>query len=98
MRLLTQTSSDGVSEHLFTLDGIPGVLWSPAGAAGRQPLILLAHGGGQHKQAPGMQARARRLLTARGFAVAALDAPRHRRPPRTAHGRQVPAGPPGTDA
>ena len=77
MHVTSQTSSDGVSEHLFTLDGIPGVLWSPAVAPGRRPLILLAHGGGQHKQAPGMQARARRFVTACGFAVAAIDAPGH---------------------
>jgi len=32
MRFTSETTSDGVSERLFTLGDIPGVLWSPAGA------------------------------------------------------------------
>jgi len=92
MHVTSQTSSDGVSEHLFTLDGIPGVLWSPAGAVGRRPLVLLAHGGGQHKKTPGMQARARRFVTACGFAAAAIDAPGHGDRPRTAQDEQFAAG------
>src|SRR5229473_6397328 len=92
MHVTSQTSSDGVSEHLFTLDGVPGVLWSPAVAPGRRPLILLAHGGGQHKQAPGMQARARRFVTAGGFAVAAIDAPGHGDRPRTGQDERSAAG------
>lgn len=31
MRFTSQTSSDGVTEQFFTLDEIPGVLWTPAG-------------------------------------------------------------------
>jgi len=31
---------------------LPGVLWTPDGAAGTRPLILMGHGGGQHKKAP----------------------------------------------
>ena len=92
MHITSQTSSDGVSEHLFTLDGIPGVLWSPVGAVARRPLVLLAHGGGQHKKAPGMQARARRFVTACGFAAAAIDAPGHGDRPRTAQDEQFAAG------
>jgi len=53
MRFTSETTSDGVSERLFTLGDIAGVLWSPPGAAGRRPLVLLGHGGGQHKKAPG---------------------------------------------
>jgi pimeloyl-ACP methyl ester carboxylesterase len=83
MRFTSQTTSNGVSERLFTLDGIPGVLWSPAGLAGPRPLVLLGHGGGQHKQAPGVVARAHRYVTALGFAVAAIDAPGHGGRPRT---------------
>ncbi len=92
MHVTSRTSSDGVSEHLFTLDGIPGVLWLPAGAVGRRPLVLLAHGGGQHKKAPGMAARARRFVTACGFAAAAIDAPGHGDRPRTAQDEQFAAG------
>jgi pimeloyl-ACP methyl ester carboxylesterase len=75
MRFDSATTSDGVREQDFTLDGIPGVLWSPAGAAGRRPLVLLGHGGGQHKKGPGLVARAHRLVTACGFAAAAIDMP-----------------------
>jgi pimeloyl-ACP methyl ester carboxylesterase len=75
MRVVSETISDGISERLFTLGDIPGMLWSPAGDPGRRPLILLGHGGGQHKRAPGLVARARRYVTGGGFAVAAIDAP-----------------------
>ncbi|MFI1736130.1 dienelactone hydrolase family protein [Streptomyces sioyaensis] len=77
MRFTSQTSSDGVREQLFTLGEIPGVLWTPEGAAGTRPLILLGHGGGQHKKAPGIVARARRFVAECDFAVAALDVPGH---------------------
>ena len=89
MRFSSETTSNGVSERLFTLDDIPGVLWSPparrgspARAAGSRPLVLLGHGGGQHKKAPGVLARAHRYVLARGFAAAAIDAPGHGDRPR----------------
>ena len=77
MRFVSETSSGGVVEQLFTLGEIPGVLWAPAGAAGVRPLILMGHGGGQHKKAPGVVARAHRFVTAGGFAVAAVNVPGH---------------------
>ncbi len=77
MRFTSETSSGGVFEQLFTLGQIPGVLWTPAGAAGVRPLILMGHGGGQHKKAPDMTARAGRFVTECGFAVAAVDVPGH---------------------
>jgi dienelactone hydrolase len=87
MRFTSQTSCDGVTEQLFTLTftfgEIPGVLWTPDGAAGARPLILMGHGGGQHKKAPGIVARARRFVAECGFAVAAVDAPGHGDRPRT---------------
>lgn len=94
MRFTSQTSSDGVTERLFilpsTLDEIPGVLWTPDGAVGGRPLILMGHGGGQHKLAPGILARARRFALECGFAVVAVDAPAHGARPRTEeHGRLV---------
>ncbi|MFI9330430.1 dienelactone hydrolase family protein [Kitasatospora sp. NPDC052868] len=88
MRFTSQTSSDGVTEQLFTLahdfGEIPGVLWTPDGATGQRSLILMGHGGGQHKTAPGIVARARRFAADGGFAVAAVDAPGHGDRPRTA--------------
>ncbi|MFF7245969.1 dienelactone hydrolase family protein [Embleya sp. NPDC008237] len=77
MRFTFETSSDDVTEQLFTLGEIPGVLWTPDGAAGTRPLILMGHGGGQHKKAPEVVARARRFVTECGFAVAAVDVPGH---------------------
>jgi pimeloyl-ACP methyl ester carboxylesterase len=83
MRFISRTSSNGVSERLFRLNDIPGVLWSPTDAAGSRPLVLLGHGGGQHKKVQGLVARAHRYVTACGFAVAAIDAPGHGDRPRT---------------
>ncbi|ASQ98868.1 alpha/beta hydrolase [Streptomyces sp. 11-1-2] len=77
MRFISETSSDGVREQLFTLGEIPGVLWTPEGAAGTRPLILMGHGGGQHKKAPDILARARRYVADCGFAVVAVDVPGH---------------------
>ena len=77
MRFISETSSGGVFEQLFTLGEIPGVLWTPQGAAGTRPLILMGHGGGQHKKAPGIVSRARRFVAECGFAVAAVDVPGH---------------------
>ncbi len=83
MDFMSKTTSDGVSERLFILNGIPGVLWSPTDARGSRPLVLVCHGGGQHKKAPGVVARAHRYVTACGFAVAAIDAPGHGDRPRS---------------
>lgn len=77
MHFISETSSGGVCERLFTLGEIPGVLWTPEGAARPRPLILMGHGGGQHKKAPGIVARARPFVADGGFAVVAVDAPGH---------------------
>lgn len=81
MRFTSQTSSGGVTERVFTLGEIPGVLWTPEDASGTRPLILLGHGGGQHKTAPGTVSRARQYA-AGGLAVVAIDAPGHGDRPR----------------
>jgi dienelactone hydrolase len=83
MRFTSQTSTDGVTERSFTLGEILGVLWTPRDAEPRA-LILVGHGGGQHKRAPGVVARALRLAAECGFAAAAIDAPAHGDRPRTA--------------
>lgn len=77
MRFISKTSWGGVTEQLFALDEIPGVLWTPENAHGTRPLILMGHGGGQHKKVPGILARAHRFAAEGGFAVAAIDVPHH---------------------
>lgn len=77
MRFTSQASSDGILEQLFLLGEIPGVLWTPGGADGIRPLIVMGHGGGGHKKASDVVDRARRLVTECGFAVVAVDAPSH---------------------
>ncbi|GAA3495633.1 hypothetical protein GCM10019016_027330 [Streptomyces prasinosporus] len=77
MRFLSEASSDGVREQLFTLGEIPGVLWTPEGSVATRPLVLMGHGGGQHKKAPDILSRARRFVTECGFAVVAVDVPAH---------------------
>ena len=85
LNFTAESSSDGVTERDFTVDGVPGVLWSPASPAGPAPLILMGHGGGNHKKHPAMAGRARLLVTGCGFHVAVIDAPGHGDRARTAH-------------
>jgi dienelactone hydrolase len=89
MRFTAETTADGVSQRSFALDDIPGVLWQPAGqTAGKNTgLVLLAHGGGQHKLGPAVLGRAR-LCAAAGLVAAAIDAPGFGDRPRTAADEQ----------
>jgi dienelactone hydrolase len=89
MRFISKTSLDGVTEQLFTLGETPGVLWTPEDADGVRPLILMGHGGGQHKKAPGIVARARRFAADGGFAVVSIDAPNHGERPTSAEFDQI---------
>ncbi|HLL67989.1 MAG TPA: alpha/beta hydrolase [Micromonosporaceae bacterium] len=77
MRFTAESTYDGVREQLFTLAEIPGVLWTSRSAAGARPLILMGHGGGEHKKAPAILARARRFVAEGQFAVVAVDVPGH---------------------
>jgi dienelactone hydrolase len=93
MRFTSQASSDGVTEQPFTLPftagEIPGVLWTPDGAAVSHQDQGTGSGGGQHKKAPGVVARARRFVAERGFAVAAADAPGHGARPKSEELNQI---------
>ncbi|WP_030348620.1 alpha/beta hydrolase [Streptomyces sp. NRRL S-1022] len=88
LRFTADSSSDGMRERDFTVGDVPGVLWSPASGAGRAPLVLMGHGGGNHKKSPAMTGRARLLVTGCGFHVAVIDAPGHGERPRTPHDDQ----------
>ncbi|MBU3064425.1 lysophospholipase [Nocardia sp. NEAU-G5] len=89
MDVTSEAMSGGVIERLFTVGDVRGIVWSPTGATSARPLILLGHGGGQHKSSEALVARARRYVTDGGFVVAAIDAPGHGARPQTERGRQL---------
>jgi dienelactone hydrolase len=66
-----------VREQFLRVDDVPCVLWSPDGTDATRPLVLLGHGGGQHKTAPEMVALGRRLVSEHGYAVVVPDVPAH---------------------
>ena len=74
-------TSHGVVERRFDVerDGatIPGLLWTPEGATGPRPLVLMGHGGTGHKRMPYVLSIARRFVRHGGYAVAAIDGPGH---------------------
>ncbi len=76
MRFTTeQRLDDGVLEREFTLDEIPGILWTPASASAPVPLILLGHPPlGLPRMYPRLVARARHAV-AQGFAAATIELP-----------------------
>ena len=56
---------------------VPVALWTPAEITTRRPLLLVGHGGSQHKTHPGIVDLASRFVRNHGFAVAAIDGPIH---------------------
>ena len=92
VRFTAETSSDGIVERDFAVGEVTGVLWSPASGSDHAPLVLSGHGGGMHKKAPGLMARARQAVTTWGFTVVAIDAPGHGDRPRTAEDDEARAG------
>ncbi|MGA8113964.1 MAG: alpha/beta hydrolase [Actinocatenispora sp.] len=89
VRFTAETSSNGVVERDFTVGEITGVLWSSVSASDHAPLVLIGHGGGLHKKAPELVARAHNAVTTWGFTVAAIDAPGHGDRARTAEDEQT---------
>lgn len=81
MQVIDEVTTQGVTERRFTLDRphepVPGILWTPEGAAGPRPLVMLGHGGTQDKRAPNMLALARTLVRHHGYAAVAIDLPFH---------------------
>ena len=67
---------DLVTERELTLDGVPGILWTPASAspAAPVPLVLLGHPGGLPAMRPRLEARARDCVEL-GCAAATLELP-----------------------
>ena len=81
MNITRERTDNGVTEHLFDLDvageRVPGVVWAPEGAVGPRPLVLMGHGGSQHKKIGFLANHARQWTRDHGWAVAAIDAPGH---------------------
>lgn len=81
MRFTELNSVDGVTEQFFELtvndELVPGVIWMPDSALGPRPLVLMAHGGGQHKTFAPFAGYARRFARDLQFVVVAIDAPGH---------------------
>jgi hypothetical protein len=65
---------DDVLEREFTIDDIPGILWTPGSASAPLPLILLGHPGGLDTMYPRLAGRAR-SSAAEGFATATIELP-----------------------
>lgn len=76
-----ERSENGVTERLFDLtvagERVPAVIWAPEGAKGPRPLVLMGHGGSQHKKIGTLAARARQYAQRLGYATLAIDAPGH---------------------
>jgi pimeloyl-ACP methyl ester carboxylesterase len=76
-----ERTADGVTERLFDLtvakERVPAVIWAPEGATGSRPLVLMGHGGSQHKKIGSLAARARNYAQRLGYATLAIDAPGH---------------------
>ncbi len=76
-----ETTEQGVTERAFemTIEGerVPGILWLPEGASGTRPLLLLCHGGMQHKRVDTLLAKARAFVRHHRFACVSIDNPGH---------------------
>jgi dienelactone hydrolase len=70
-----------VRQRRFEVDSadrvVPGNLWTPEGAAGPRPLVLIGHGAGTSKDEPYVVSLGRRFVRHHGYAAAAIDGPLH---------------------
>jgi dienelactone hydrolase len=83
-----QRLDDGVVEREFTINEVPGILWTPGTASAPVPLILLGHPGGLDKMYPRLADRARRSAV-NGFAAATIELPGSGDRPRSADAEQA---------
>ncbi len=74
MHFTSEERLDDIVECAFTVNEIPGILWTPASASAPVPLILLGHPGGLQKMYPRLVDRARRSAL-NGFATATIELP-----------------------
>src|ERR1700722_17754483 len=83
-----QRLDDGVVERKFTLNEVPGILWTPGTASAPVPLILLGHPGGLGKMYPRLADRPGRAAV-NGFAAATIELPGSGDRPRSADTEQA---------
>jgi hypothetical protein len=73
-----QNLDEGIRERTFTLNDVPGILWTPAAASSSAPvpLILMGQPGGigMRRMLPRLAARAR-SAAAHGFAAVSIELP-----------------------
>lgn len=56
---------------------VPGVVWTRLDLTGPRPLVLVGHGGSQHKESDAVLDVMRALVGEHGYVVAAIDGPVH---------------------
>lgn len=81
MEFIGEKTEAGVTRREFRLevggDAVPGCIWTPEGATGSRPIILLGHGGSQHKKVANIASAAAAYARELGYASVAIDAPGH---------------------
>ena len=81
MQFTKEKEIDGVMQRDFTVEyegeKVPCVIWSPKAAKGPRTLIVMGHGGSQHKKTAGIRSRAVEYAQKLGWATIAADAPGH---------------------
>jgi pimeloyl-ACP methyl ester carboxylesterase len=78
----TQDAAErGVRERRFELqiegETVPGLLWSPEDDKAARPMVLIGHGGTQHKRVDNVLSLGRRFVRHLGYSAVAIDAPGH---------------------
>ena len=62
MQFTSELVTDNFIERTFTIEinnnSIPGVIWTPLNPSKDHPILLMGHGGSQHKKFVGIVSRA----------------------------------------
>ncbi len=81
MEFKKEKNVDGVVQRDFDIEvsseTVPCVIWAAEGVRKPRPLIVMGHGGSQHKKTLGIRTRAGQYARELGYATLAIDAPGH---------------------